>query len=77
MRKVTHSETKGPGPKSWSQGKDPIDGIWVSLEIDVTRASYLPFDGTLGDHWPVMADPTMSLVLGKQLNNITPCRYVG
>ena len=70
MREVVHSETKGPGPKTWFGGKDPIDDIWVSSDIDAIGASYLPFDGTLGDHWPVMTDITTSLVREKQLKNI-------
>jgi len=47
MREAVHSETNSPGPKTWFRGADPIDGIWVSSEIDVIGASYLPFDGSL------------------------------
>ena len=63
MRKVVHIEAKCIGPKTWFRGKDLTDRIWVSSEIDVIRASYLPFNRTLGDHRSVMADPIMSLVL--------------
>ena len=75
MREVVHSETKGPGPKTWFGGTYPIDGIWVSLEIDIIGASYLPFDGSLGDHRPVVADLTMSLVLGKRSKEYCPVTY--
>ena len=74
MREVVHSETKGPRPKAWFTRSESIDGIWVSSEIDVIGVSYLPFDGSLGDHQLVMADLTMSSVLGKHLNNIVPVR---
>ena len=70
MREVVHSETAGSGPKTWFQGSESIDGIWVSLEIDVIRASYLPFDRSLGDHRPVMDNLTMGSVLAKHLRNI-------
>ena len=72
MREVVQSATVGSGPKTWFRGSESIDGIWVSLEIDVISASYLPFNGSLGDHRPVMADLTMSLMLGKHLKNIAP-----
>ena len=74
MREAVHSETNSPGPKTWFRGADPIDGIWVSSEIDVIGASYLPFDGSLGDHRPVIADLTMSSVLGKHPKHIVPAQ---
>ena len=72
MREVVHSETKGPGPKTWFRGSESIDEIWVSSEIDVIGASYLPFDGSQGDHRLVMVELTMGSVLGKHLRNIVP-----
>ena len=44
--------------------------MWVCSEIDVIGASYIPFDGSLGDHRPVMPDIIMGSVLGKHLENI-------
>ena len=64
MREVVHSETKGPGPKTWFRGSESIDGIWIFSEIDIIGASYLLFGGSLGDHRPMMADLTMGSVLG-------------
>ena len=72
MKDVVYSETKGQGQKIWFRGKDPIAGIWGSSDIDIIGASYLPFEGTLGDHQPVMVDLIMSSVLGKRLKNIIP-----
>ena len=72
MREVFHSETKRQGPKTWFQGKDPMDGIWVSSDIDIVGVSYLTFGRTLGDHQLVMADLTMSSVLGKRPKNVVP-----
>jgi hypothetical protein len=70
MNEVVHSETPGAGPKTWFRGSEAIDGIWVSSDIEVIRASYLPFDGSLGDHRPVVTDLTMGSVLGKHMKNI-------
>ena len=46
--------------------------MWVYLDIDIIKASYLPFNRTLGDHWLVMVDLTMSSVHGKKLKDIVP-----
>ena len=67
MREAVHSETAVPGPKTWFRGSESIDGIWVSLEINVIRVRYPPFDGSLEDHWAVVANLTMGSVLGKHM----------
>ena len=72
MRGTEQSKTRGPGHNTWFRGRGLVDGIWVSSEIDTIGASYFPFDGSLGDHRPMMVDLTMSLVLEKNLNNIFP-----
>ena len=72
MREAVHSKTPGAGPKTWFRGSEAIDGIWVLSDIEVIRASYFPFDGSLGDHRPAVADLTMGSVLGKHMKNIVP-----
>ena len=67
LREAVHSVTPGPGPKTYFKGKDAIDGIWVTKDIKVIGASYLPFHADIGDHRPVMADLTMTSVLGNDL----------
>ena len=67
MREAVHSVTQGQGPKTYYKGKDAIDGIWVTQDIEVISASYLPFHADIGDHRPVMADLTTTSVLGNDL----------
>ena len=67
LTEVVHSVTAGVSPETWFGGKDPIDGIYVSSEIDITGASYLLYHADIGDHRPVVADLIMSLVLRKHL----------
>ena len=67
MREAVHSVTQGPGPRTCIRGKESISGIWVSPEIEVIAASYLPFHVDIGDHRPVMVNVTMALVLGHNL----------
>ena len=72
MNKAVHSVVPGPGPKTHFRGKEAIDGIWFSSDLDLISASYLPFHADLGDHRPVVADFTMESVLGKNLKKIVP-----
>ncbi|KAL7536732.1 hypothetical protein ACHAXR_007366 [Thalassiosira sp. AJA248-18] len=65
MMEAVETEATGMAPKTWFRGKDAIDGrIWVSSDIDIIGASYLPFDAEIGDHRPVVVDFTVSSVLG-------------
>ena len=73
-REAVHMRTEGPGPSTHVRGSEAINGIYVSPEIEVTGASYLPFDKGLGDHRAVMIDVTKALVLGYNLPKIVPPR---
>ena len=48
----------------------PINGIWHTPELALRGASYLPFDPSLGDHRPVVADFIQSSVLGLNLPRV-------
>ena len=54
----------GKGPNTYFKGSKPIDGIWTTTEIEVTSATYLPYDPELGDHRPVIAN--LSKRLGQE-----------
>ncbi|EJK50414.1 hypothetical protein THAOC_30619, partial [Thalassiosira oceanica] len=62
------------GPNTHNRGSEPIDGIWYTPELELEGASYLPFDGSLGDHRPVVADFTQRSVLGKNLPRVVPVK---
>ena len=61
-----------PGPKTYFRGKDAIDDIWVSEEIETSAAAYLPFDPELGDHRPVAVNISKKSLLGTQGPRIKP-----
>ena len=67
-----HSITPGTSPKTWFRGKEAIDDIWFSSDLEVIAASYLPFHGDIGDHRPVIADATIQSILGTNLPKIIP-----
>ena len=69
---AVHDQIPGKGPKTWFRGNKAMDGIWVSRELDIIGASYLPFHADLGDHRPVMADITVQSLFGTNLPKITP-----
>ncbi|KAK1748959.1 hypothetical protein QTG54_000898 [Skeletonema marinoi] len=68
MREAVHEQTEGRGPPTHFRGSEKsngaIDGIWVSDDLEVVGASYLPFDHEIGDHRPVMVDILSRSILG-------------
>lgn len=73
MREAVHRAMPGKkGPPTHFKGSQSIDGIWISDELELISASYLPFDGDLGDHRPVVIDLHMRSVLGTLLHRIVP-----
>ena len=64
--------TPGTSRKTWFRGKEAIDDIWFSSDLEVIAASYLPFHGDIGDHRPVVADATIQSILGTNLPKIIP-----
>ena len=72
LREVVFSHIQAKGPNTYFRGKDAIDGIWVSEEIETSAAAYLPFDPELGDHRTVVVNITKKSLLGTQGPRIKP-----
>ena len=72
LEEAVHSYNGGVGPNTYFRGKDPIDGIWVTPDLTVCGAAYLPYDPCLGDHRPVMVDISTRSTLGNDLPRIVP-----
>ena len=72
LREVVYDHTKTRGPRTYFRGKDAIDGIWVSEEIEIGAAAYLPFDPELGDHRPVVVNISKRSLLGVEGPKIKP-----
>ena len=64
LTEAVHSQNPGPGPKTHIRGSQSIDGIWVSPEIVIRGASYLPFIKDLGNHRSTAMDVTIASLLG-------------
>ena len=63
MHPSVDSMTPGTSPKTWFRGKEAIDDIWFSSDLEVIAASYLPFHGDIGDHQHVIDDATTQSIL--------------
>ena len=74
LTEAVHAQTEERGPNTHNRGSEPIDGIWYTPELELVSASYLPFDGSLGDHRPVVADFTQRSVLGTNLPRVVPVK---
>ena len=74
MTEAVHSQVSGTAPKTFFRVKDAIDGVWVSSNLEIIGASYLPFDSSVGDHRPVMVDISLGSLLGKRLNKVVPVK---
>ena len=73
MKEVVFSQTRTRGPKTYFRGTVAIDDLWVSEELEVTAAAYLPFNLELGDHQPVVVNITKTSTLGVSGPKIKPC----
>ncbi len=53
------------------RGSKPIDGLWVTSDIDIANACVMPFGYGIGDHRMFILDVTMESLVGK-----TPIKVV-
>ena len=51
---------------------EPIDGIWATTEIEVTSATYLPYDPELGDRRSVIANISIQTLAGGRQRTQNP-----
>ena len=72
MKEAVHGVKPGQGPNTHIRNTKsvPINGIWHTPEIQVRKASYLPFDLCLGDHRPVVVDFSQASILGVNLPRV-------
>ena len=55
-----------PGPPTFVRGSRQIDAAWVTKDIDISKACFLPFYFGIGDHRGIILDiPRQSLVEGN------------
>ena len=52
------------------RGQEQIDAIWISKNLEATKATVLPFFFRIGDHRGFMMDVPEELILGNKLTTI-------
>ena len=65
-----HSPASPPATHNRNQSRTPIDAIWISPTIEVSRTGYCPFDGIHGmdsDHRLLWVELDNTSILGKYL----------
>ena len=65
---------KSPGA-TFFQGSKPIDGIWVSSDLDISNACVMPFGYGVGDHRAFILDIPLESLIG--INPVRIVRPVG
>ena len=65
-----HAPASPPATHNRNTTRTPIDALWVSPSVGITRAGYCPFDGPYGmssDHRLLWIEVTELSILGKHL----------
>ena len=57
-------------PNTHIRGKDPIDGIWTSITLDIVGLKILGFYSSVGDHRGMVFDVTSQSLLGVHENRV-------
>ena len=53
------------------RGSQPIDGLWVSDDLDISNACVMPFGYGVGDHRPFVLDIPLQSLIG-----VNPVRII-
>ena len=72
MIDAIHLRSQTPGPHTFIRGSRQIDGAWVTPDIDITAACFLPFFFGVGDHRAMLLDIPQHCILGGNVHKI--CR---
>jgi hypothetical protein len=72
MRETILQHTgKSPGA-TFFRGSKPIDGLWVSSDIDISNACVMPFGYGVGDHHAFILDIPIESLVGISPVKIVP-----
>ena len=63
---IFSSRWTGVEPATHSRGSIPIDGIYVSQELEIDSVMALPFHKSIGDHRTMIVDITTRSAVGEQ-----------
>ena len=65
LEEVSHTRWGGSEPKTFARGSQPIDGIYISQELEVMSIMILPFDESIGDHRSMIIDISTRSTVGE------------
>ncbi len=66
LEEATHKHWGGLEPHTYVRGKEPIDTVFHSLDLDITSTMQLSFHEGVGDHHTVLVDISTWSAIGKQ-----------
>ena len=70
MIDAVRSKSNLPGPPTFARGRRQIDCAWVTPDINVGRACFLPFFFGVGDHRAIILDIPIHSLLGGDIHKI-------
>ena len=70
LKELVTSLHEGRPPPTFNRGRDPIDGIFGTANLEPTAAGYLAFDHIPGDHRGVWVDLPNTQILGYKMQDI-------
>ena len=71
MVDAIHQRSNLPGPATFVRGRRQIDGAWITPDIDINRACFLPFFFGVGDHRALLLDIPIYSILGGDIHKIS------
>jgi hypothetical protein len=64
LREAVLQQTGNSPGSTFFRGSKPIDGIWISSDIDISNACVMPFGYGVGDHRAFILDITIESLVG-------------
>ena len=71
MVDAVKKQSQLPGPPTFVRGRRQIDCAWVTPDVDIKRACFLPFFFGVGDHRAIVLDIPIHLILEGDIYKIT------
>jgi hypothetical protein len=76
LKETSHKHWGKSEPNTWIRGKQPIDGVFHTDDLEITGILMMPFSKSAGDHRTYIVDITSLSAVGKyQFKTVFPsCR---
>ena len=70
MVDINNLQSQTPSPHTFIRGTRQIDGPWVTLDIDIIAACFLPFFFGVEDHQAIILDIPQHCILGGNVHKV-------